>query len=120
MKVAVTAQGRDLASPVDLRFGRADYFLLIDSETGEFAAYDNAQNRNTLQGAGIQAAQKLVHLGAQTVLTGNVGPKAFATLQAGQVTIYRIAAGTVQQAMEQWLAGSLESAAEANVEEHGK
>jgi predicted Fe-Mo cluster-binding NifX family protein len=51
-------------------------------------------------------------------LTGNVGPKAFATLQAGQVAIYPGASGTVRQAVEQWRSGHLQPAAKANVEGH--
>ena len=36
MKVVVTAQGSTLDSPVDPRFGRARYFLVVETETGEF------------------------------------------------------------------------------------
>ena len=118
MKVAVTAQGRDLDSLVDPRFGRARYFLLIDTATGEFTAHDNVQNLNAPQGAGIQAAQTVVQLGAEAVLTGNVGPKAFATLQAGQVAIHPGATGTVRQALEEWRSGHIPPAAKANVEGH--
>ncbi len=118
MKLAVTAQGPDLDSLVDPRFGRARYFLLVDTETGTFTAHDNVQNLNAPQGAGIQAAQTVVNLGAEVVLTGNVGPKAFATLQAGQVAICPGASGTVQQAVEQWRSGSLQPAGKANVEGH--
>lgn len=46
MKVAVTAQDRTLDSLVDPRFGRARYFLLIDTETGNFTVHDNLQNLN--------------------------------------------------------------------------
>jgi len=118
MKVVVTAQNCSLDSPVDPRFGRAQYFLLVDTDTGEFTAHDNVQNLNAAQGAGIQAAQTVVRLGAEAVLTGNVGPKAFATLQAGQVTIYPGAAGTVRQALEELRSGRLQPAAKANVEGH--
>ncbi len=57
MKIVVTAQGSNLDSPVDPRFGRARYFLLIDTDTGQFTAHDNVQNLNAPQGAGIPAAQ---------------------------------------------------------------
>ncbi len=118
MKIVATAQGASLDSPVDPRFGRAQYFLLIDSDTGQFTAHDNQQNLNAPQGAGIQAAQTVVQLGAQAVLTGHVGPKAFATLQAGQVAVYAGAAGTVRQALDDWRAGRLQAAGRANVEGH--
>jgi predicted Fe-Mo cluster-binding NifX family protein len=118
MKVVVTAQGSNLDSPVDPRFGRARYFLLVDTDTGQFTTHDNVQNLNAAQGAGIQAAQTVVRLGAEAVLTGNVGPKAYATLQAGQVAIYPGAAGTVRQALEELRSGRLQPAAKANVEGH--
>jgi len=118
MKIVVTAQGPTADSPVDPRFGRARYFMVFDTETGAFTAHDNVQNPNAAQGAGIQAAQAVVELGAQAVLTGNVGPKAFATLQAGSVTIYPGASGTVRKALESLKAGRLEPAAKANVEGH--
>jgi len=118
MKVVVTAQDSTLDSPVDPRFGRARYFLLVDTDTGQFTPHDNVQNLNAAQGAGIQAAQTVVRLGAEAVLTGNVGPKAYATLQAGQVAIYPGAAGTVRQALEELRSGRLQPAAKANVEGH--
>ncbi|MDZ7616969.1 MAG: NifB/NifX family molybdenum-iron cluster-binding protein, partial [Patescibacteria group bacterium] len=110
MKIVITAEGPNLESPVDPRFGRATYFLLVDGETGDFTAHDNTQNLNAAQGAGIQAAQSVVQLGAEAVLTGNVGPKAFATLQAGQVAIYTGATGTAREALDQWRANKLQAA----------
>ena len=92
MKIAVTSQGPDLNSQVDPRFGRAKSFLVVDTETGEFSVHDNTQNLNAAQGAGIQAGRTVVDLGVSAVVTGNVGPKAFATLQACPRT--RIAART--------------------------
>ncbi len=118
MKVVVAAEGPNLQSAVDPRFGRARYFLLVDSETGSFTAHDNTQNLNAAQGAGIQAAQSVVQLGAEAVLTGNVGPKAFATLQAGNVAIYTGAVGTVQEALEKWRSDTLQPAAKATVQGH--
>ena len=118
MKVAVTSQGRELSSPVDARFGRAKYFLVVDTETGEFSATDNSQNLNAAQGAGIQAGKNVVDLGAEAVITGHVGPKAFATLESGGVQIYTGAAGTVADAVEQFKAGKLKQPNRANVEGH--
>ena len=59
-----------------------------------------------------------MRLGAAVLLTGHVGPKAFMTLQAGQITVYPGAAGTAREALEQYRAGQLQAAAQANVEGH--
>lgn len=118
MKVVVTAQGPGMESPVDPRFGRAKYFVLVDTETGQSAAHDNARNLDMAQGAGIQAAQSVARLGAEAVVTGHVGPKAFATLRAAGIAIYTGASGTVAEAIASLRAGRLQEAAKADVEGH--
>ncbi len=118
MRIAVTSTGPDMTSEVDPRFGRATYFVVVDGETGEFTPQDNGQNLNAAQGAGIQAAQNVAALGVETVLTGNVGPKAFAALQAGGIEVYTGASGSVKDAIEQFQAGRLERASQSNVEGH--
>lgn len=118
MKIAVTSQGRELDSPVDPRFGRASCFIIADTDTGEFSVADNEQNLNAAQGAGIQAGRNVVDLGVQAVLTGHVGPKAFATLQAGGVKVYTGAEGTVREALEQFKTGALTETRNADVEGH--
>ena len=118
MKVIVTSEGRGLNSPVDPRFGRAKYFLVVDTETGEFSATDNSQNLNAAQGAGIQAGKNVVDLGAEAVITGHVGPKAFATLQAGGVKVFTGATRTVAEGVEQFKAGVLKQSSAADVDGH--
>ncbi|NQT16539.1 MAG: NifB/NifX family molybdenum-iron cluster-binding protein [Planctomycetes bacterium] len=118
MKIAVTSQGPDLNSQVDPRFGRAKAFIVVDTDTNEFSVHDNTQNLSAAQGAGIQAGRTVVDLGVTAVITGNVGPKAFATLQAGNVKIYTRASGTVKEAIEKFKAGQLELADKANVAGH--
>lgn len=118
MKIAVTAQGRDLNAPIDPRFGRAKFFVIADTETSEFSAADNTQNLNAAQGAGIQAGRNVVELGVKAVITGHVGPKAFTTLQAGGIAIYTGATGTVADAIDQFKAGKLKQSADADVEGH--
>ena len=118
MKVVVTSRGADLNSQVDPRFGRAKYFLVVDTDTDEFSVHDNAQNLNAVQGAGIQAGRTVVDLAAAAVITGNVGPKAFSTLQAGNIKVYTGASGTVKEAVEKFKAGQLQGAEKANVEGH--
>lgn len=118
MKVAVTSQGPDMTSQIDPRFGRAEFFVVVDTDTLAFSVHDNAQNLNAIQGAGIQAAQNVVSLGATVVITGNVGPKAFAALEAGAVKAYIGATGSVHDVVQQFKKGELECVGKPNVEGH--
>ncbi|MCL5742769.1 MAG: dinitrogenase iron-molybdenum cofactor biosynthesis protein, partial [Acidobacteria bacterium] len=77
MKLAVTSQGNNLKASLDPRFGRAKYFIVVDTETGAFSAADNTVNLNAAQGAGIQAGKRVAELGVEGLITGHVGPKAF-------------------------------------------
>ncbi len=118
MKIAITSQGVDLNAAVDPRFGRAKFFAVVDTDKEGFTVSDNSVNLNAAQGAGIQAGRKVVELGVEAVVTGHVGPKAFATLQAGGVSVYTGASGTVAEAIAQFKAGDLKRQEGADVEGH--
>lgn len=118
MKIAISSSGTTLDAPVDPRFGRAAKFILIDTATGAFEVHDNAQNLNAAQGAGIQSAQNVSQLGAEAVITGHCGPKAFRTLQAAGIKVAVGAKGTVAEAVEAFKKGELKPAESADVEGH--
>jgi len=118
MKIAVTTSGENLAAPLDSRFGRAARFLVYDTDSKEFAIIDNTQNLNAAQGAGIQAAQNVAAAGANAVITGHCGPKAFRVLQAARIAVYNCEAATVLEALDLLEAGHLKPASEADVEGH--
>ena len=123
MKLAIPSTGESLQSPVDPRFGRTKYLVLADDKTNAASAVNNSMNLNAAQGVGIQAAKAVIDLGAKVLITGHVtghvGPKAFAALQAGGVAVYPIAGGTVSEALEQFRTGVLKVLPAANVEGHG-
>ena len=56
MKIAVTSTGPTLDDDVEARFGRCQYFLIVDSETMQTEAIENP-NIALGGGAGIQSAQ---------------------------------------------------------------
>ena len=118
MKIAITAQGQDLSSQLDLRFGRAKWLIVVDGETGDFQVHDNVVNLNAAQGAGIQTGRNIANLGADAVITGNVGPNAFKTLNAAEVKIFLTEKQTVAEAVELFKAGKLKQVEQANVEGH--
>ena len=118
MKVAVTSQGEELSSEIDPRFGRAKWLIVVDTETGKSEAHDNTVNLNATQGAGIQTGQNIANLGVDAVITGNIGPNAFKTLNAASVRIFIAEKQTVEEAVNALKAGGLKEVDQANVEGH--
>jgi predicted Fe-Mo cluster-binding NifX family protein len=118
MKVVVTAVGGDVKSLLDPRFGRAKFFVVADTDTGSVEAFDNAQNLNAAQGAGIQAAQTVSRLGGEALISGHVGPKAFQALSAAGIRMYLSDACTVEEAIRRFKAGELKALQSADVEGH--
>ncbi len=117
MKLAVSASGEDLSAPVDARFGRCPYFIIVDSETMKFESLANS-SMGAMSGAGIQTAQMMANKGVGVVLTGNCGPNAFQTLSAAGIKIVVGVTGTVREAVERFKRGELQSIPQANVQAH--
>jgi predicted Fe-Mo cluster-binding NifX family protein len=114
MKIVVSAKGETPESEVDPRFGRAACFLIFDTESGVWQAIDNAQSLSAAHGAGIQAAETVCRQGAEIVIGGHVGPKAFVVLKEGGVKIYQSAARTARGAVEAFQDGQLPELSESN------
>jgi len=110
MKIAISATGKDLSSAIDPRFGRAGYFVIVDTETGNIVnVIDNLAAQGAFQGAGINAATLVAESGAQAVLTGQVGPKAFEVLHASGIKVISNVDGTVGEAVERYRKGEIPS-----------
>jgi len=118
MKIAVTAQGNELSSEIDLRFGRAKWLIVVDTETGDSEAHDNVVNLNAVQGAGIQTGQNIANLGVEAAITSNVGPNAFKTLNAAGIKVFIAEKQTVKEAIDLFKEGKLKEVDQANVEGH--
>ena len=107
MKIAITATGADLQAQVDPRFGRTQYFIILDPETMEFEAIENSII-SAAHGAGIQSGQLMSSKDVSAVITGSVGPNAFQTLTAAGIQIFQSPGGTVEQAVEAYKKGQLQ------------
>lgn len=117
MKICVTSTGKDLNARVDQRFGRCQYFLIVDTETMEVKAVLN-ESALSSGGAGIQAAQIVTKQDVSFVITGNIGPNAFQILQVAGIKVFTGAGGTIKEAIESYKNGSLNETSSANVESH--
>lgn len=117
MKICITSQGNNLESPVDPRFGRCGYFIVVDPDTMVFEAIDNA-NTGSSGGAGVRAGQFMSEKGVEAVLTGNAGPNAFQTLNAAKIKLITGVSGSVKDAIEKYNSGELRPADSASVDSH--
>jgi predicted Fe-Mo cluster-binding NifX family protein len=117
MKVAISSSGPDLSSPVDPRFGRASYLLIVDSDTMAYEAVENPSIA-VARRAGMHTAQIIADKGAQAVLTGNIGPSAFDALSATGIEMVMRVRGTVRSAVERYLQGQLQPAGQSNLQPH--
>jgi predicted Fe-Mo cluster-binding NifX family protein len=117
MKVVVSSTGKDLDSEIDPRFGRCAYFIVADTDTMSYEAFDNG-NLALGGGAGIQSAQFVASKGAKVAITGNCGPNALRTLAAAGVEVIVGQSGSVRRVVEDYKAGRLKTTTEANVADH--
>jgi len=106
MKICVTSQGNSLDSPVDPRFCRCQYFIFVDTDTLEFEAIKNP-NIEAMGGAGVQSGQLMAGKQVKAVITGNIGPNAFQTLQAAGIEIFTDESGSVKEVIEKYKKGEL-------------
>ena len=117
MQIALTAKGESLESEIDPRFGRCQYFLIVDLDTMNVTSISN-ESALASGGAGIQAAQTIAKTGADVVVTGNMGPNAFETLSAAGIKVVIGASGLVKEAIEQYKKGELSETKSPNVGSH--
>ena len=118
MKICITSVGESLDDTIDSRFGRCQYFIVVDTESMHYESITNPAI-SVGGGAGIKAAQLVANKEVEVVLTGNVGPNAFNTLYAAGVNIVVGLSGiTVRQACEKFKSGNYHYSGSPSVSAH--
>lgn len=97
MLIAFTAMENSLEALIDPRFGRAAYYIIINTETDDVTIHDNSDGINASNGAGTGAAQTLSEYGVTELYTGRVGPKAADVLDTAGIIYHENVRGTVQE-----------------------
>lgn len=75
MKLAIALKENEYNSSVDERFGRAPFFIIIDSDTKEFELIEN-EAKDEATGAGLKAVKNLLKHEIDIIIAGEIGPKA--------------------------------------------
>ena len=86
MKYCIPISGNTPEAKMDPRFGRAEFFLFYDSDSGETDIVENSNAANP-SGVGVASAQLMVDRGIDKVITTKVGPKAGGVLSAAGITV---------------------------------
>lgn len=109
MKIILSAASPSIDAPIDPRFGRGAYLIVVDPNTMEWTAHPNP-GVGASGGAGTLTAQFVAQQQVRTVVSGDFGPNAYATLQAAGVEMRLFGtSATVREAVERYKAGTLES-----------
>lgn len=102
MKYLVAAKAANLDAEIHKRFGHADVFLVVDSETLEFNATQGVGHDEPHHGIG-----RFDGKGIKRVIVGNIGPEAFKDVQAVGWEVYLCRAMTVREAIEKVHSGQV-------------
>ena len=109
MKIAFTAAGTDWDAMIDPRFGRTEYIVVYDEETGKLTVIDNSAVKNEAHGAGTATSKRIFDLKPDVLITGNgPGDNASNALKHLEMKIFVGAQDlTLKQALEKYKSGSL-------------
>lgn len=97
---------KGMESEVNEHFGMSEYFEILEVDGDQITSHSTLQNNPTLPGH-KPAAQFLIDHDVRIVLAGGIGPHMIQILLDGGVRIFKGAAGTVQDAVEDYKAGML-------------
>ncbi len=118
MRICITCLGDNLKSPIDPRFGRAQFLLLLD-ENGKLKDTIKNPGLGARGGAGIAAAQELANRKVDILITGNIGPNAFRVLNISNIKIFLAAPRTsVKDAFQMWKDNKLDKVKKPSVSGH--
>lgn len=118
MKIALSSKGKDLNSQMDLRFGRAEYFIIYDLDSGEFQAIKN-KGYSASGGAGIASAQQLIDQAADIIVSGNFGPNAYELLGDSGIQMYKGSKSSIGELIASYKIDKLEEIKTAGPSQKG-
>lgn len=98
-------------------FGRAPYFWVTDTQNGNKSVFENQAARSE-GGTGIRAAQALLDLGAEALITPRLGENAANVLKSAGIALYISAFGGAQENVDALLSGSLKPLTEVHAGFH--
>ncbi len=117
MKVAICIRDEATEPMMDDRFGRAAFFLMVDTaDDGEEIVANPSLSLGG--GAGVRTVEFLSEQDTEAVVAENVGPNAARALQAAGIRVFRPRHRTARENLAALSAGELTEAAGPTVDSH--
>jgi len=101
MKYSIPMDKKGKTSVIAPILGRAKYFAIYDTDTKDLSYIDNPGAKQA-KGAGNLAAQTLVELGIDKVVTAHIGPNAQNALETGEIEVVKENGLTLEEVIEKY------------------
>lgn len=104
IKICVSSTKESLESEIDPRFGRCEYFVIVDIKDSKISNTEAIKNIGYSKdsGAGLSAAEQIGKLGVDVLITGDVGPKADGVLKQLGIEVIK-SSGPARAAVSEYL-----------------
>lgn len=108
MRIIISSDGKDIESNIDQRFGRCNYFVIVDVENSKIINVESVKNIGADQGhgAGLKAAEQVGELKADYIITGELGPNSTTVLEKLKISSF-FASGKINEAVKNFIANNL-------------
>ncbi len=119
MKIAISSTGKTLESEVDPRFGRCNYFLIVEIKDKKIKDVKTIENTAKAQmgGAGITAAEIVANEKVDAAITANLGPRAFSVFGQFGIKIYQ-GQGKIKEVVQNFIKNKLTQITDATGPQH--
>lgn len=106
MKIVIPVDENNMQTNICVSFGRTPYFLIYDTESGKQTFIDN-EAATSQGGAGIKAAQTIVNIGVDALLTPRLGQNAATVISAASIKIYKTIGNSLIENINEFKADKL-------------
>jgi len=106
MRIAIPVDGNHEETTVCVSFGRAPYYAVYDTDTGAYAFVENAAATSP-GGAGVKAAQLVVDLKSDILVTPRCGENAVEVIQGAGIKIFKSETNSLKENVKAYVNGQL-------------
>ncbi len=87
MRIAAAVEGKELSDTIAPHIGAASHILIMDTDSVSFQVKENRIDPSLAQGSGLQTCRNVIEFGAELLITGACGPRAYRKLEASGIRV---------------------------------